>query len=328
VTDALLGLAAGLAAGAVMTRWGLCFNRALRRAVFEQRPALVRAFGVAVAVQLLLLPLLIAAGVGAVERGADAGGPALLPVAQVAGGLVFGAGMALAGGCVTGMLWKAGAGALALGIAIAGFAAGELLIRGPGDGLIERLDDASQPAEHALPGLLDASYSPVALAVGAIALATLLARRRAGGLIAGAALGVVAAATWVLADAAGYGYGLGFVGAAEGTRAAVEAGTPLPFQLWLAAGVVAGGAVLGERRLRRPDLARAGRAAVGGLLMGAGGSLAHGCNIGHGLTGLSLLSFGSLLATACMAAGALLTWRLLLAPRPALRGRESLVAQG
>ena len=57
--------------------------------------------------------------------------------------------------------------------------------------------------------------------------------------------------------------------------------------------------------------------------MGVGGSLAHGCNIGHGLTGLPLLSFGSLLATASMAAGALLTWRLLLAPRPGLRGRES-----
>ena len=56
--------------------------------------------------------------------------------------------------------------------------------------------------------------------------------------------------------------------------------------------------------------------------MGAGGSIAHGCNIGHGLTGLPLLSLGSLLAIASMAAGALLTWRLLLAPRPALRGHE------
>lgn len=41
--------------------------------------------------------------------------------------------------------------------------------------------------------------------------------------------------------------------------------------------------------------------------MGAGGSLAHGCNIGHGLTGLQRLSLGSLFATASMAAGAPLT---------------------
>jgi uncharacterized membrane protein YedE/YeeE len=326
VSDALLGLAAGFAAGAVMTRHGLCFNRALRRAVLDRRPALLRAFAIAVAVQLLLLPLLVAADVGALERSAAAGGPALLPVAQLAGGLIFGAGMALAGGCVTGMLWKAGAGAAALAVAIAGFAAGELLIRGPGDGLIELLDDASRPAERGLPGLLDAEYTPLALAVGCAALAALLTRRR-DGLLAGVALGAVAAGAWVAADAVGYGYGLGFVGAADGTRAALEAGTVLPFQLWLAAGVLGGGAALGDRRLRVPDLARAARAAAGGVLMGAGGNLAHGCNIGHGLTGLPLLSLGSLIATVAMAAGALLTWGLLLGPRPALRGRERIATR-
>lgn len=325
MSDALLGLAAGLAAGAVMTRWGLCFNRALRRAAFERRPALLRAFAIAVAVQLLLLPLLIALGVGTLERSADAGGPALLPVAQVVGGLVFGTGMALAGGCVTGMLWKAGAGAAALAIAIVGFAVGELLIRGPGEGVIESLDDASRPDENALTGLLDADYEPLALVLGVAALAALLVRGR-GGLIAGLALGVVAAATWIAADAADYGYGLGFVGAAEGSRAALDAGRALPFQLWLALGVIAGGAALGERRLRLPDAARSARAAAGGLLMGAGGSIAHGCNIGHGLTGLPLLSLGSLLATASIAAGALLTWRLVLSDRPALRGHERMVS--
>jgi uncharacterized membrane protein YedE/YeeE len=320
-SDALPALAAGLAAGAVMTRWGLCFNRALRRAAFERRPALLRAFAIAVAAQLVVLPLLIAAGVGALRDSADAGGPALLPVAQLAGGLVFGAGMALAGGCVTGMLWKAGSGAIALAIAIAGFAVGEILIRGPGEAVIEAADDASRPAEGALPELLDAGYEALALPLGVVALAVLAGRRR-DGLAAGLALGGVAAATWVAADAAGYGYGLGFVGAADGTRAAIEAGGALPFQLWLAVGVLLGGALLGERRLRVPDAARSSRAAAGGLLMGAGGSLAHGCNIGHGVTGLPLLSLGSLLAIASMAAGALLAWRLLLASRPALRGRE------
>jgi len=96
-------------------------------------------------------------------------------------------------------------------------------------------------------------------------------------------------------------------------------------QLFLALGVVAGAALAGPRRPSVPDGARATRALVGGLLMGAGGSIAHGCNIGHGLTGLALGSFGSLLAIASMAAGALATWRLLLASRPALRGAERLI---
>jgi uncharacterized membrane protein YedE/YeeE len=321
VSDALPALVAGLAAGAVMARGGLCFNRAVRRAAFEHRPALLRAFAIAVAAQLVLLPALVLLDVSPLVREAEAGGPALLPVAQVVGGLTFGAGMALAGGCVTGMMWKAGAGSLALAVAIAGFAAGELLVRGPGSELIETLDDASRPGERALTGLLDVDYEWLAVALGAISLALLRARPSRGTLW-GFALGAVAAATWIAADLAGYGYGLGFVGAAEGTRAAIEDGGSLPFQLYLALGVIGGAALAVRRRLRFPDAARAGRALAGGLLMGVGGNLAHGCNIGHGLTGVPLLSFGSMLATACMAAGAVLTWRLVLAPSPRWRGKE------
>jgi uncharacterized protein len=317
VTDALLALLTGLAAGAVMTRGGLCFNRALRRAAFEGRPTVLRAFAVAVAAQLVLLPALVAAGVDPLVRAAGAGGPPLLPLAQVSGGLAFGAGMALAGGCITGMLWKAGAGSVALAIAIVGFAAGELLVRGPGDDVIRALDDASSPARSGLPQLLAVDYEPLAVAIGLVALALLLATRRDGAM-AGVALAAVAAIAWVTADLAGYGYGLGFVGAADGTRTAIESGGPLPFQLWLALGVLAGGALVAGRKLRLPDRSRSARAIAGGLLMGIGGSLAHGCNIGHGLTGVPLLSLGSALATACMAAGALVTWRAFLANRPAV----------
>jgi uncharacterized membrane protein YedE/YeeE len=317
----LPALVVGLAAGVVMARGGLCFNRALRRAVFERRPALLRAFAIAVAVQLVLLPALVALDVEPLARNAEAGGLPLLPVAQVVGGVTFGVGMALAGGCVTGMLWKAGSGSVALALAIAGFAAGEMLVRGAGHGLIETLDDAYRPTERSLAGALGVGYEPLALALGVLTLALALARSRRGAW-RGAALGTVAAAAWLAADWAGYGYGLGFVGAAEGTRAAASAGGQLPFQLFLAAGVVGGAALAGPRRVRLPDTARAARAVAGGLLMGAGGSIAHGCNIGHGLTGVPLLSLGSLVATAAMAAGALLTWRLVLSRSARIRGTD------
>jgi hypothetical protein len=321
MSPALPALAVGLATGVVMARGGLCFNRALRCAVFERRPALLRAFAVAVGVQLLVLPVLVALDVDPLARNADAGGLPLLPAAQVVGGLIFGVGMALAGGCVTGMLWRAGSGSVTLALAIAGFAAGELLIRGAGRSVIETLDDAARPSERSLAGVLGVGYEPVALAVGTLAVALVLGRGRSG-VPRGLALGAVAAAAWLAAAWADYGYGLGFVGAAEGTRSALSAGSRLPFQLFLALGVVGGAALAGPRRPRVPDAARAARGLAGGLLMGAGGSIAHGCNIGHGLTGLPLLSLGSLLATAAMAAGALLTWRLVLAPSPRLRGTE------
>ena len=301
---ALIGLAIGAVTGVVMTRWGLCFNRGVRQAFLERRPRVLRAFAIAVGVQLLVLPLLVALGVGPLERSTENGGIPLLPIAQLAGGLAFGFGMALAGGCVTGMLWKAGAGAFALAVAIAGFAAGELLIRGPGADVPASLADASRPGPAGLPELLDTGYAPLALALGAVLLASLLRHGRRG-LLPGVALGLVAALAWIAADAAGAGYGLGFVGAADGTRTALEADRALPYTLWLAIGVVAGGALAGTRRLVLPDAGRAARALAGGLLMGAGGSVARGCNIGHGLTGIPLLSLGSLLATAAMVAGAL-----------------------
>jgi uncharacterized membrane protein YedE/YeeE len=304
VDAALTGLATGAVTGVVMTRWGLCFNRGVRQGFVEGRPRVLRAFAIAVAVQLLVLPLLVGLGVSTLEAGTRLGGPPLLPVAELVGGLAFGAGMALAGGCVTGMLWKAGEGQVALVLAVVGFAAGEILIRGPGLEVVRTLSDASRPDARGLPELLGAGYTPLALVLGALSL-WLLLRRGPRGLVPGIALGAVAALAWVSAEQAGHGYGLGFVGAADGTRLALERGGELPYTLWLAAGVAAGGAIAGARRLVMPSAGRATRALTGGLLMGAAGTVAQGCNIGHGLTGIPLLSLGSMLATAAMVAGAI-----------------------
>jgi uncharacterized membrane protein YedE/YeeE len=52
---------------------------------------------------------------------------------------------------------------------------------------------------------------------------------------------------------------------------------------------------------RRSEL---GRRFAGGVLMGVGGTLAAGCNIGNALTGLSVLALNSLIATAAMLTGA------------------------
>jgi len=321
LTAALLGIATGLAFGVAMASGRVCFNAGLRRARFEGSPTVLRVFAFAFAVQLLALPVLLAAGVGPLERNVDAGAPALLPVAQLLGGLVFGVGIALAGGCITGILWKTGAGSVATALAIGGFAAGELLAQGAGAGTIADLDDAASPAESSLPDLTGLPYELLAPVVGVVALLALLRHRR-DGLKLGIVVGLIASIAWVSADLADYGYGLGFVGLAEGTRAAIEGGGELPFQLWLAVGVLAGGAVAIRGPLRVPDLARSSRALVGGVLMGLGASAAHGCNIGHGVTGVGLLSLGSLLAVSAMAAGALATMALVLRPHPAVRGAE------
>lgn len=322
---AIGGVAVGLAVGALMSRNTICFNAGLRRAVFDRRGSILRIFAVAVAVQLLLLPLLVVFDAKLFGSASALPAIGLFPVAQILGGLLFGIGMALAGGCITGILWKSGAGSLATAIAIVGFVVGELLVRGgPLDGLPGDLDRAIEPpAEQTLYGLAGVDYVPLALILGAAAL--LLLWRRAGGVpTSGVALGVLGAITWIVAGWADYSYGLGFVGAAEGARLAIETADAgaVGFQLFLAVGVVGGAALAVRGPLRFPDRARALRAGGGGIAMGIGATFAHGCNIGNGLTGIPLLSLGSILATAAMATGALITWKLLLAPSARVRGRE------
>jgi len=327
MTTVVLATATGLGLGILMSRGKVCFNAGVRRAFFSRDSTILRVFAFAVAVQLLLLPLLIALGVSPLEANVDAGSPALLPVSQLIGGLTFGVGMALAGGCITGILWKAGAGSVAVAIAIVGFVIGELVIRGPLESVITSLDDAASPAEGAIPELTGLPYAPLALVLGVLGL-ILLAQRSRAGFALGAGFGVIAALAWVAADLSDYGYGLGFVGGADSTREAIASGGPIPFQLFLAVGVLAGGAVAIRGPLRLPDGARAGRALGGGVLMGLGGNLAHGCNIGHGVTGVPLLSLGSLLTVTAMASGAFLTWRYLLGPHARLRGAERPEAPG
>jgi uncharacterized membrane protein YedE/YeeE len=320
---AIGGLVAGLAFGAWTARDTVCFNAGVRKAGFGGDWSILRIFAVAVAVQLLLLPILILSGADLFSDSAALPAIGLFPLAQVLGGLLFGAGMAFAGGCIAGILWKSGAGSIATAIAIGGFVVGELVIRGPFDGVLVDLDDAvSQPDDQTLYAALGVDFVPIALLLGAGLLFFLL-RRGTVGLRAGIGLGVIGILTWVLAGWADYGYGLGFVGAAENARLAIFDGGTASFAVFLAIGTVAGAFAAIRGPLRLPDRARSIRAAGGGLAMGIGGSIAHGCNIGNGLTGIPLLSLGSILATAMMAIGVLVVWRYVLADRPAIRGIEN-----
>ena len=53
-----------------------------------------------------------------------------------------------------------------------------------------------------------------------------------------------------------------------------------------------------------------GQHLIGAVLMGVGGVTAMGCTFGQGLTGLSTLNWGSLLAVASIVTGAGLTLRV------------------
>jgi uncharacterized protein len=82
----------------------------------------------------------------------------------------------------------------------------------------------------------------------------------------------------------------------------------LTFGIATALGVVAGSLAyaLFSRSFRWEGFSSAGDTAnhmVGGILMGAGGVTAMGCTIGQGITGISTLALGSILATLSIIAG-------------------------
>jgi len=78
----------------------------------------------------------------------------------------------------------------------------------------------------------------------------------------------------------------------------------VPFGSWLSA------RSKGTARWQVPEAPEFLRRFLGGLLMGFGGTLAGGCNIGNALTGLSILSLNSLVATGSILLGLALAVRV------------------
>ena len=89
----------------------------------------------------------------------------------------------------------------------------------------------------------------------------------------------------------------------------------LTFGIASALGVIVGAAVdaIGRHTFRLESVRDSGdlvRHIVGGLLMGFGGVTALGCTIGQGISGVSTLALGSMLTTAAIIIGAVVTMKL------------------
>jgi hypothetical protein len=137
-------------------------------------------------------------------------------------------------------------------------------------------------------------------------------------LLTGGAVGLLGVLAWLAGDRAGWNWGLSITGPSRSLLGILALGDGVMAADWgtlMLVGLVVGSAVsaglggrLGWRAPGAPELARR---FGGGCLMGIGGTVAGGCNIGNALTGLSALSTHSLVATAGIVLGALaaLGWR-------------------
>jgi len=316
------GAAAGLGMGYVLQRGQLCFH-ALFGSALGGRVLLLRGWLLGVAVASVGLSVLY---LTPWSRGLNTGLP-FRPVADIAGGLVVGAGMAVASSCVSGLFYKLGAGMVGALAGLAGWAAGELAARGvhlPGPTVLPAGLAATFAGVIGVPRL---ALSAVFLVLTAVALWRWQTAERPvqpwqwGPLKLGIALGLVTIAGWVLARAGGSSFGPSTVGAV----ASVAAGSP---DWWLIAfllGIVGGAAVAartaGGWQLRGEAPVRYGQLAAGGFLMGAGGWIAGGCNLGHGLSGAAQRNVSSWVVVASMAAGVGLTARAGRALRAGRPGR-------
>ena len=314
----IFAIGLGLAFGVLAERTRFCFRRAL---VGEDRRAAMGVWLAALAAALLGTQAAVAAGwIGFSDHRFHA---ADLPVvAVIAGGLLFGAGMVLARGCISRLTVLAGGGNLrALLVILLVAVTAQATMSGALAPLRMALGSVTLPLGEAaslaaLPGgavlwggLIGAGALAVALRSGA----------GAGTLLLAAALGGLVPLGWVgtglvLQDAFDPipQESLAFTGpVAEGLFWTVAATSiPAGFGTGLVAGVLAGSlaaALLFGRFCWQSfeGPAETGRYMAGAALMGVGGVLAGGCTVGAGLSGVPTLSVAALLALAAIAAGAL-----------------------
>ena len=304
IISSLTGALSGLLLGYVLQRGQLCFHAAIRTAL-DGRFLLVRGWALGVALASVGLALLfLLPGTSGLNHGL-----AFRPVANVAGGLVIGIGMVVARSCVSGLFYKLGSGMLGALVGLAGWAGGELLARQltlPGPTVLASGEGAT------IPGLLGVPRLAVA-AIFLIAVLVALWRRPGrqspshdwqwGWPQVGVGLAVATTAGWALASIAGSSFGPSSVSAV----ASVASGSPNYWLVTFLLGIVAGGSLsarsAGDFRLRGEEPVRYVQLAAGGLLLGAGGWIAGGCNLGHGLSGVAQLNVSSFVVVAAMAAG-------------------------
>lgn len=315
----MVGAVAGICMGYVLQRGQLCFH-AMFADAWRGRFLLLRGWALAVGVGAVGLAVVYLTPLGSELNT----GLPFRPVANVVGGVVIGWGMAIARSCVSGLLYKFGAGMVGAAVGILGWIGGELAVRQvrlPGPTVLPGGDEATIPGVLGLPRLLVAGVVLVVL-VGVLWRWRGRDRERRGANLdrdvlgpaprphwqwnwptLGLALGAVLIVGWILAAVGGVDFGPSTVGASEGA----VAGDPNWWLLAFLLGIIVGGGLAarstGAFELRGESKVGYVQLLLGGFLLGAGGWIAGGCNLGHGLSGMAQLNVSSIVVVICMALG-------------------------
>lgn len=324
----LLALAAGAVLGYLFERGDFCFHSTLRGLVRRpSQPNLARAYLLSL---LIALPLV---------QGMTALGwisPWIAPwswQANLVGGLIFGAGMVVAATCVTGIFYKLGHGMLGTLVGLATWSIGDVVTwRGPLNPWREALNRNVVEVEGQTATLVNTLGAPLGPAVVVLLLAAAAAylwRSPRPGVEKywswrplGLSVGLFTALAWLLARLGESDYTFGTSRVPTAIYEALVRGVD-PGNLWIPVALVAllPGALIASRHAgtfwaRGESSGRYVQLAAGGLLMGVGAGISGGCNLGHSLVGVPLLSLGSITTTLAMLLGVFLADRAMGMLRP------------
>jgi uncharacterized membrane protein YedE/YeeE len=339
-----LGFLVGLAFGAVAQRTNFCTMGGVSDMIVLGDLRRFRAWLLAIAVAMLGSEALHVAGV--IDLGKSI---YLTPnfgwLGAIVGGLMFGFGMTLAGGCGSRTLVRFGAGNLKSLIVVMVLAiSAYMTLRGliglvrvaiiePTNVDLKRLGLNSQGIPEFVAALAGMTSNAARATVAMVAVATLLwfcfkdadFRHSRKDVVAGVLIGALIPSGWFVTGVIGADdfeptplASLTFV-APVGDAVVylmLFTGTKINFGIAAVGGVIAGACVaaLGSRTFRIESFSDARdmlRHLAGGALMGVGGVLALGCTIGQGITGLSTLALGSIIAFASIIAGSVCALKYL-----------------
>ena len=340
-----LGLAIGLAYGVIGQMSGFCLNSALRQQLTANNGTKLRAFALAMLVAIVGSQMLDAVGVINLSESIYQT-PQASWLVTIFGGVLFGFGMIRARGCGARSLVLLGQGnlrslvvLLVMGIATFMTLSGLL---GPLRNTVTQytlvsMDNSTFTSETGRWGFV--------AVFGGLLLAFIVKDRgfwrQTLDVISGVSIGALVIAGWLVTGWIGFDefepsplVSLTFV-APVGSAIQyfmIATGTTLSFGVVVVFGVVIGSffsaRASGKFSLcgfdKSTDMSRY---LTGAACMGVGGALALGCSIGQGLTGMSTLSFVSMLAFAGICAGGLLALRLersrVATPEPVERQASS-----
>jgi len=325
-----LAFLAGGALGFLARRGRFCTLGAIEDAVYASDMRRLRSWALAVAVAMAGTHLLASLTAFDLSRSIYVG-PRIEWGGAIIGGLLFGLGMALVGTCGFGTLLRLAGGDLKalfafLVIAITAY----MTMRGV-TGLFRlhvidplALDLAPRTSQTIgdLIGLSEGGkrglVATLALSLAALAFADPTFRRSRLLIVTGAGIGTLVVVGWWITGVAGHdqfgtrrtesfsfvaplGETLLYVMLASGVRVDFPVGAVLGVLV----GAFAAARTAGEFRWEAPDDVReVKRHLLGAFLMGTGGVAALGCTIGQGVTGVSTLAVGSILAITSIFAGA------------------------